>query len=125
MKADVLFIDGCPHHKVAIDRLREAAGHAGVNLEVTPRQVRSAEDAARWGFGGSPSIIVDGSDLFPTAPVGELAHPLCARDTTSSRRVAPPRRALVAQSRGWGTPVEYASMARRVSQRPPAGGTDA
>ena len=73
MNAEVLFIEDCPHHEVAMSRLREAAELAGVDLQVMERQVRSAQEAAGWSFGGSPSILVDGQDLFPTAPVGELA----------------------------------------------------
>lgn len=73
MIAEVLFIDGCPHHDVAVARLREAARLAGLDPVVQEVRVTNAADARRTGFGGSPSIHLDGADLFPVAQVGDLA----------------------------------------------------
>ncbi|MDF2092269.1 thioredoxin family protein [Knoellia sp. 3-2P3] len=73
MIAQVLFIEHCPHHGVAVARLREAARLADLDLVVQDERVSSAADAQRMGFGGSPSIHLDGVDLFPVAQVGDLA----------------------------------------------------
>jgi hypothetical protein len=73
MTAEVLFIDDCPHHGVAVARLREAARITGLDLLVREQRVTSAADARRMGFGGSPSIHLDGTDLFPPVQVGDLA----------------------------------------------------
>jgi hypothetical protein len=39
---------------------------------VTLRQVRSDEEARAVGFAGSPTILVDGRDLFPGAPTPDM-----------------------------------------------------
>lgn len=73
MKAQVLFIDNCPHHELAVERLRQAAQLAGVDLVVEDRRVADAADAQLLWSGGSPTILLDGQDLFPAAGVGDLA----------------------------------------------------
>lgn len=73
MKAQVLFVDACPHHHTAVERVREAAGLAGVGLLIEEYLVTDAVDAQRLRFGGSPSILVEGRDLFPAAQLGDLA----------------------------------------------------
>ncbi len=75
MKVEILHIDDCPNWEEA--GLRTAAalmatGHEHVT--VTFRRLQGAEDASRVSFAGSPTIIVDGADLFPTgARITELA----------------------------------------------------
>jgi len=56
----LLWWAGCPSHPVVADQLR-ALGVAFVEREIV-----SEEDAARERFPGSPTIRVDGADLFPT-----------------------------------------------------------
>lgn len=65
------YFDGCPNWTVAAERLAViAAERPGV--AVTRRLVETPEDAEAIGFRGSPSILVDGADLFPdlSAAVG-------------------------------------------------------
>ncbi|MEO6653097.1 MAG: thioredoxin family protein [Ilumatobacteraceae bacterium] len=71
MNVTLLYFDDCPNWKVADGHLRTlAAEHPG--MEVQRRIVDTAEDAESTNFRGSPSIIVDGVDLFakPDDPVG-------------------------------------------------------
>ena len=71
MDVTLLYFDDCPHWK-------EAAAHlASVALDrpdvtVTRHLVDTPEEAERVGFRGSPSILVDGVDIFADAdaPVG-------------------------------------------------------
>ena len=65
-----MYFDGCPSWRTADERLREAltqAGHADTPVSLI--QVESAAEAAAAGFAGSPTILVDGRDLFPAAAV--------------------------------------------------------
>jgi hypothetical protein len=66
----LLYFDGCPSWQTADARLAELADE--LNLTVTRRQVTSPEQAEEVGFGGSPSILVDGRDVFAEGhePVG-------------------------------------------------------
>lgn len=60
----LLYFDDCPNWKFADRRLVELASE-GLDITVTRREVHSAEEAERLGFHGSPSILLDGVDLFP------------------------------------------------------------
>jgi hypothetical protein len=69
----VLFFDGCPHWKVADERLREALNLAGrSDVRVEHHRVTTAEQAEALRFRGSPTVLVNGHDPFadPDAPVG-------------------------------------------------------
>lgn len=71
MEITLLYFDGCPNWKVADQRLAQiAAEHP--EIRVTRQRVETVEDAERFGFHGSPSILVNGVDVFagPDAGVG-------------------------------------------------------
>jgi len=65
MKVEVLYFDGCPTYETAANTLREVLAEAGVDVEVELIAVNSDEEAQRLKFPGSPTIRVEGSDLFP------------------------------------------------------------
>ena len=63
MEIQVLYFAGCPNAEAAQARVLEAA--AGLpDVTVVTQQVDSPEDAERAGMRGSPTILVDGVDLF-------------------------------------------------------------
>lgn len=63
MDITLLYFDGCPNWEVADRRLAELAAERP-GITVTRHQVSTAEEAEELGFGGSPSILVDGVDAF-------------------------------------------------------------
>jgi hypothetical protein len=58
------YFDGCPNWTVVAGRLNAIAVDRP-DVTVTRRRVETPEDAEAIGFRGSPSILVDGTDLFP------------------------------------------------------------
>lgn len=71
MDITLQYFDGCPNWQVVAERLAViAAEHPRVT--VSQQLVESWDHAKALGFRGSPSVLVDGSDLFPhsSAPVG-------------------------------------------------------
>lgn len=59
----LLYFDGCPSWLIAAKRLAAIAqGHP--EMTVTHRLVETPEDAEAIGFRGSPSILVDRTDVF-------------------------------------------------------------
>jgi hypothetical protein len=60
---ELLYWQGCPSHPAALADLRDAVG---ADAEIVMREIVTEEDAVREGFVGSPTIRVDGADLFPT-----------------------------------------------------------
>ena len=71
MDVTLLYFDGCPNWKIADERLRLLALERP-DLTVRRQLVRTPEEAEQVGFLGSPSIQVDGIDVFaqPGSPVG-------------------------------------------------------
>jgi hypothetical protein len=67
MKVEVLYFDGCPTYKAAEKTLREVLSEQSMGAEVELVAVNTDEEAKRLRFPGSPTIRVDGRDLFPTA----------------------------------------------------------
>ena len=72
MDVKVVYFEGCPNWRVARQRVDQALttisdgswtslATSVVHLE----RVESETDSARMGLGGSPTILVDGRDLFP------------------------------------------------------------
>ena len=74
--ARVLYIDDCPNWQSARDRLRLALDRLGhADVPISDVQVETQDEASATGFAGSPTILVDGRDVFPppTAWTGGLA----------------------------------------------------
>jgi hypothetical protein len=68
--ARVVYFDGCPCWRTADERLAEALTRIGrPDVPVTRVQVESETDARASGFAGSPTIMIDGVDLFPGSAV--------------------------------------------------------
>ena len=66
MKVEVLYFDGCPTYRAAHKTLAEVVCEVGLQAEVELVAVNTDEEARRLRFPGSPTIRVDGRDLFPT-----------------------------------------------------------
>ena len=67
MKIEILYFDGCPTYAAAEETLRGVLDERGADAEVTLVAVNTDEEARRLQFPGSPTIRVNGRDLFPTA----------------------------------------------------------
>ena len=71
MEITLQYFDGCPNWTIAAEYLAVVAAE-NPGVIVNRQLVESVEDAETIGFRGSPSILVDGRDLFPdlSAAVG-------------------------------------------------------
>lgn len=69
MNIELLYFDDCPHWKIVSERLATIAAEQA-DLTVTRHLVESAAEAERRGFHGSPSVLLDGVDLFAEADAG-------------------------------------------------------
>jgi len=63
MDIALLYFDDCPNWKIADERLAAIAAERR-DLTVSRHLVDTPEEAERVGFRGSPSILVDGIDVF-------------------------------------------------------------
>ncbi|MDQ7844577.1 MAG: thioredoxin family protein [Armatimonadota bacterium] len=87
MEVEFLYWEECPSHEEALARLRAVLTEEGMAASVRVIRVETDEQARALGFPGSPSIRVNGEDLFPTAgtPVGLS----CRVYVTDEGRVSP------------------------------------
>lgn len=73
----MLHIADCPSWVAVGDRIREALNATGFGgTTIRYRLLESGEDAAQVLFAGSPTILLDGEDMFPG---GERTSSLACR----------------------------------------------
>lgn len=67
MKVQVLYIDECPNWADAGELTKKALSTLGLADSVVENVlISTAEEAASVPFAGSPTILLDGQDLFPS-----------------------------------------------------------
>jgi len=67
MQVEVLYFDGCPTYRAAEKILGGVLAQEDAKADVELVAVNTEEQAHRLRFPGSPTIRVDGEDLFPVA----------------------------------------------------------
>jgi hypothetical protein len=74
MRLEILHLPGCAGARDLEERLREVIGHQA-GIEVSVRAILDDEEAAAGGMAGSPTLLVDGVDVFaaPGHPGGSLS----------------------------------------------------
>ena len=85
---EVLYFSGCPSWKKTIEDLKFVLAEKGVESDFKITRIESDEDAKAQSFPGSPTIRINGRDLFPidqpnyclqcrvySTPAGMLATP--------------------------------------------------
>ena len=73
MKMEILYFDGCPTYLDAEKTLREVLEERGITAEIELVAVTTDGEAQELRFAGSPTIRVDGEDLFPVPERAEYA----------------------------------------------------
>ena len=97
MKIQVLHIADCPNWESLAPVLAELIQELGLsNLTPTFTLIRTPEDAAKYRFAGSPTILIDGNDIVPGAePTTDLA---CRVYHDWSRMVGSPTKASLREA---------------------------
>jgi len=60
-----LYFEDCPSHEAALERLRGVMAEEDIDAPVKIIKVETDEEAEKWHFVGSPTILVDGRDIDP------------------------------------------------------------
>lgn len=66
MRVELLYFDGCPSWQAAYEHLKVALVELGLPDDVRLVHVQTNEQALGLRFAGSPTIRLNGQDLFPT-----------------------------------------------------------
>ena len=65
MRFELLYFDGCPSWQTAYEHLERALAILGLQGSVQLVHVQTGEQAVEVEFVGSPTIRLNGKDLFP------------------------------------------------------------
>ena len=88
MRIELLHIDECPNSAETQERLEAALRILGrCDIPVHVRQLSSASETTDTGFADSPTLAVDGNDIFPTgavAPESPFSEVFCAMTSATS-----------------------------------------
>jgi copper chaperone CopZ len=95
MKVEVLYSDGCPNHRPAVELVREVLREDGVEAEVAEVNVSDPGLAEVLGFLGSPTVRVNGLDVEPSARSAREYGMMCRTYCEAGRREGLPSKALV------------------------------
>src|SRR6267154_640916 len=98
MKIEVLYFDGCPNHRPAVERVQELLREEGVSAEVLEVNVSNASIAQEVGFLGSPSVRVNGLDVEPEARTAREYGMMCRTYSVKGRREGLPSRQILRQA---------------------------
>ena len=83
MKVEILHINECPNWEEAGRLARIALDQVGAHdVDIGYRLLTSSDEAAAVWFAGSPTILIDGADAFPTGGrITDLACRVYQTDT--------------------------------------------
>lgn len=107
MKITLQYFDGCPNWEVLDRRIAETLDGRS-DVLVVHQRIETAEDAARVGFHGSPTMLVDGVDPFADehAPVGLACRVFRTPDGLAGSPTVDQLRTVVAEGTTATTRVE-------------------
>lgn len=69
LQIDVVYTEDCTDWQTADQILRQVVADLGLQAEFNYWTVENDRQAIEWNFIGSPTIYVNGKDLFPTTGV--------------------------------------------------------
>ncbi len=90
MDVQLLVVDNCPNERPATTLLRRVLDEVGLSqVQIITRVVSDEQQAARLGFLGSPTVLIDGRDPF--AEPGQASDLTCRlyRDASGVSGVPP------------------------------------
>ncbi|MEV0169128.1 hypothetical protein [Nonomuraea fuscirosea] len=93
LELTVLTVPDCPNEPVLRERLARALT-AYPHASITHRVIDDEADAVRWGMHGSPTLLINGVDVFATPEAAPSLSCRLYQDETGSTGGAPSVTAL-------------------------------
>lgn len=87
MKLQLLYFSGCPSWENAFANLQDAAVREGLTASIELVEMLDDSDAPERKFLGSPSVLVDGRDLWPETR--NAYYMSCRMNRTSEAGIVP------------------------------------
>ena len=95
MRVEVLYFEGCPHYKPAVERVREVLRAEGISASIIETEVPDQVAAQRDGFLGSPTIKINGVDVEPEARTSQAYAVACRTYLLDGRQVGLPSKETI------------------------------
>ena len=72
MNITLQYFDSCPNWKVAEDRVKTIIEETRLEVDLEYQLIETPEEAEKYQFAGSPTLLIDGLDPFATdgMPIG-------------------------------------------------------
>jgi len=88
MNITLQYFDSCPNWKIADERVRSVIADHGLDAHLQYQLIESPDEAEKYGFHGSPTLLVDGVDPFATEDT-EVGYACRVYSTDSGPAAAP------------------------------------
>ncbi len=98
LKVELLYFEGCPNYKEALQSLKDAMRELQLGDEVDLIEVINSEIAIKMRFLGSPSIRIDGKDIEHAARQNTDYSMKCRRYNHGSELLGYPPREMVVKA---------------------------
>jgi hypothetical protein len=95
LRIEILYFDGCPHHRPAVELVKEILAEESLTGEIAEISVPDEAGAQARHFLGSPSIRVDGLDVEPEMRSSRAFGMACRTYVDQGERTGVPPRAWV------------------------------
>ena len=69
MNITLQYFDSCPGWKIAEKRVKTIIEQEGLDADFSYQRIETHEDAERFHFSGSPTLLIDGRDPFASGPM--------------------------------------------------------
>ncbi len=69
-KVQVQMSPGCGHGQKTVELVRDVLSELAPDARIETVTVATMDDAERLGFRGSPTVLIDGTDIEPGPPGG-------------------------------------------------------
>lgn len=92
VKVELLYFEGCPGYRNAEQNLKGALLREGVHSEVELVAVNTDEEAEALKLPGSPTVRLDGRDLFPVGERHDWRLGCRLYPSLDGSGITPPRR---------------------------------
>ncbi|MGB9697090.1 MAG: DUF2703 domain-containing protein [Ignavibacteria bacterium] len=64
LKVEFQYFEGCPNYQIMMDNLKEAIKGLEDFIDVIYRLIKDQEDAVKYKFRGSPTLLINNEDLI-------------------------------------------------------------
>lgn len=88
MEIQFLWYEDCPSHEDALARLQQVLDEEGIDADIEIIQVETEEQAQKWRFVGSPTILINGEDIDPP-PEDAYYNLTCRAYRLENGRISP------------------------------------